>query len=313
MSKVSVLIPNFNHAQWLPMCIENCLQQHYLKEIIVVDDHSSDESWVVLEQFREKYPQLVKIFKNTKKGACAARNLGFAESTGEFIQFLDGDDLLSKDKIEQQLTLLEKNPGCVANGRWGRFYHSVDEQIHWGPDVSLRRDLDPVSWLIQNHMSTVHAWLTPRSIIEKAGPWREDLAVNQDGEFFSRVVLASEKVLYTPGAKAYYRSNLPTSTSAAIQKPKAIASRYKSIELLEQRLLGAEDSARVRTSLADAYKSFVYSYYPKFPELISKAEEKVEAFGGSKLPVPGGELYRVLSRLLGWKVVSEFKNKFGRL
>jgi glycosyltransferase involved in cell wall biosynthesis len=285
-------------------------QSHTNLEVIAVDDGSNDSSLEILKSISD--PRF-KLLQQTNKGACAARNLGYSHSIGSYIQYLDADDVLSQQKIESQLVSLEQHPDSIANGRWGRFYQSTDEPIKWGPHPSLQQDLDPISWLLQNHMSQTGCWLTPRALVEKAGPWREDLVVNQDGEFFSRVILASKKVLYVPEAKVFYRSNIPTSISAAIQKPAAIESRYKTIELLEQHLLKTENSPRVKKALADAYQRFIYSYYPKSPALIIQAENKVKALGGSSIPVPGGNLYKYLSKIVGWKKISLLKHRFGRL
>ena len=66
---VSVIIPNYNNAQWLEECIESCLDQvPFLKEIIVVDDFSNDESWSILEKFKLANPSIVKIYRNKNKG-----------------------------------------------------------------------------------------------------------------------------------------------------------------------------------------------------------------------------------------------------
>lgn len=308
---VSVIIPSYNSAEYITDTISSALNQTYSNlEILVVDDGSKDNTRSLLEDIKDNR---VRVFSQLNQGACAARNKGFLLSKGDYIQFLDADDIISPGKIELQLNQLHNQKECISNGRWGRFYSSINEPIQWGPDISLRRDLEPVEWLIQNHMSQTACWLSPRNLIQQAGLWREDLKVNQDGEFFSRVILHSRKVLYCSEAKVYYRSKVSGSISSAIQKPAAIQSRFKAIELLEKELLERENSVRVRQSLANAYQKFIYSYFPKQPHLLKKAELRVLELGGSKLTVPGGRLYRFISKLLGWKNVSTLKHLLGRL
>lgn len=310
---VSVIIPLYNAADFIRETLTSVLNQTYSSiEVIVIDDGSKDEGPSIVKEI-EAFDKRVSLFKQGNKGACAARNYGFKLSKGEYIQYLDADDIISQQKIEVQIRQLEKYPDCISNGRWGRFYSNINENIKWGPDKSLRRDLEPIEWLIQNHMSTNHAWLSPRNLIQKAGLWREDLNINQDGEYFSRVVLQSKKVLYCPSAMVYYRSRISGSVSSSIQNPFAIQSRFKTIKLLESKLIERENSPRVRHALANAYQDFIYSYFPKQPNLIAEAEKKVKEFGGSKLPVPGGEFYKLTSRFLGWKNVSRIKYLFGRL
>lgn len=310
---VSVIIPLYNSSKYIKKAIISVLTQTYRNiEVIVVDDGSSDAGPAIVKEII-KDGKRVRLFEQENRGACAARNLGFSSSKGDFIQFLDADDLLSPNKIEDQLKVLTKSPGCIANGSWGRFNYKISEPIKWMPHPKIQKDLEPLDWLLKNHMSTNHAWLTPRELIEKAGLWREDLVINQDGEFFSRVILQSKKVLYTPEAKVYYRSNISGSISSGIQKPKAIASRFKTIQLLEELIWEKEQSLRVNKFMADLYQGFIYSYYPKCIELVRKAENKVKIYGGSSLPVPGGKFYRTASVLVGWKTVSWLKFKLGRL
>ncbi len=108
MSSISVIIPAFNNTKWLPLTLNSCLaQKDHLKEIIVVDDYSTDDTWGVLHEYQAKYPQTIKIFKNRSKGGNNARNYGFSLSTGEFIQWLDADDQITEGKFAAQLKLFE--------------------------------------------------------------------------------------------------------------------------------------------------------------------------------------------------------------
>src|SRR5690606_27096496 len=125
-----------------------------------------------------------------------ARNKAFELSTGDYIQYLDADDLLAPDKIASQIKLFEKYGDVViVSGQWDRFYNNPEEAVF--PDRFLDRDWDnPVDWLINSWegkgMAQTAVWLTPRKLIEKAGPWNENLTINQDGEFFSRVLLEAK-------------------------------------------------------------------------------------------------------------------------
>src|SRR5690606_5350603 len=117
---VSIIIPCYNAARWLPATLESALTQTWpATEIIVVDDGSSDDSLAIARGFA---PRGVKVISQTNRGASAARNRGLAEARGDFIQYLDADDLLSPRKIELQLARLASAPAdAVATCRWGRF------------------------------------------------------------------------------------------------------------------------------------------------------------------------------------------------
>ena len=106
MKKVSVIIPLYNTEKHIKDCIVSVLSQTYQNiEIIVIDDGSTDSSLDIANKYKSN---TVKIISQTNKGAAAARNAGLQIATGEYIQFLDADDILEKQKIEIQIGVLQK-------------------------------------------------------------------------------------------------------------------------------------------------------------------------------------------------------------
>jgi glycosyltransferase involved in cell wall biosynthesis len=100
--KVSVIIPNYNYSQYIGEAVESVLLQTYTNvEIIVVDDGSKDNSLELLETFGDK----IKVLAQQNAGVSVARNNGVANSNGEFIAFLDADDVWLPEKLERQITL----------------------------------------------------------------------------------------------------------------------------------------------------------------------------------------------------------------
>ncbi len=98
---VSILIPAFNAERWIAQTIDSALAQTWeRKEIIVVDDGSTDNTYSVACGFQ---PRGVTVLRQSNQGAAAARNTAFAASHGSYIQWLDADDLLAANKIENQL------------------------------------------------------------------------------------------------------------------------------------------------------------------------------------------------------------------
>ena len=202
---VSIIIPVYNSEEFLRETIASAISQTWLnKEILIIDDGSTDNSLNVAKKFESEG---VKISRQENRGASAARNYGIDVSKGDFIQFLDGDDIIPVDKIEKQLSVLLKNPNCVIGCNWVRFVSSRERTWgEMGPHPSIRCDLDPIEWLLKRHMMCVHAWLTPRILVTKAGAWNESLSYNDDGEFFCRVISKAAKVLFTSDVTVYYRS-----------------------------------------------------------------------------------------------------------
>ncbi len=300
---VSILIPCYNSERWLNQTLESALAQTWKrKEIIVVDDGSTDGSLAVAKSFESSS---VKVISQENRGASAARNRALKEAQGDFIQYLDADDFLAPDKIEHQVKLLsrEGNSDCVASGEWGRFYNSPTE-ANFIPEP-VWNDMSPVDWLICSWegggMMHPAAWLVPRGITQTAGLWNESLSLNDDGEYFCRIVLASQGVKFCPGAKSYYRSGMANSLSG-LKSPAAQESIFRSLELCANYLLARENSRRTRYTCATVFQRFIYYVYPDMPELVQKAEVKVQSLGGSDLKLEGGNLFKFLSNTVGWKL-----------
>lgn len=104
---VSIIIPCFNRENCVPATIESCLSQTYPDiEIIIVDDGSADRTLDACRKY-EVLDRRVKVFSLEHRGQCAARNAGLDKSCGEYIKFLDSDDLLPPYSIEYQVKTLD--------------------------------------------------------------------------------------------------------------------------------------------------------------------------------------------------------------
>jgi glycosyltransferase involved in cell wall biosynthesis len=307
-SLVSIVIPCHNAETWVAETLESALVQTWdKKEIIVVDDGSTDNSRKILKSFE---PRGIKVIEQENLGASAARNRALSQAHGEFIQFLDADDLIASDKIEIQMNRLsEADPGCVAFGAWGRFYDSPKNTKFVREPVWT--DLSPIDWLVKSWtgggMMALHSWLTPTGVIEKAGRWDETPSPIDDGEFFTRVILSSRKVLFCPLARSYYRSGIAGSWSQRRTR-EMLSATLRSIELSTQHMLGVENNPKTRKASASRFQQFIYDIYPDNPELLAKAEDKVASLGGSnhKL-VGGGIVFRTIAKTLGWKTAKQIQ------
>ena len=101
---VSILIPTYNAELWLVETIDSALKQTWSNiEIVVVDDGSKDNTLAVAKRFESS---LVKVIYQENQGQSAAENRALQEAQGDFIQYLDADDLLAPDKIERQISLI---------------------------------------------------------------------------------------------------------------------------------------------------------------------------------------------------------------
>jgi glycosyltransferase involved in cell wall biosynthesis len=304
---VSILIPCYNARPWLAETLESALAQTWpAKEIIVVDDGSRDGSADVARTFAGRG---VQVAVQENRGASAARNRAYRLAQGDFIQHLDADDLLAPDKIARQMSLAEKTgPEIALCGSWSRFTHTpADAKFIPQP---LCVDAAPIDWMVakfeQNAMMHPAAWLTPRALAERAGPWDESLTLDDDGEYFTRVVLAARAVRFCREAVSYYRSGVSGSLSG-IKSERAWANAYRLMELSEQWLRAAEDSPRTRHACATAYQRYIYDSYPLAAAYRPRAAAKVAVLGGTDLQPPGGPKYRWARRLFGWRLAKRLQ------
>lgn len=309
---VSILIPCHNAAPWIAETLESAIAQTWLnKEIIVVDDGSTDASLEIATSFQSSQ---VKIISQANQGAASARNLAYRQAQGDYIQYLDADDLLAPDKIEQQILMLDSDRGSISSAAWGRFT-TQPEKATFCADP-LWQTLSPIDWvviaLVQNTMMNPACWLLPREIAQTAGNWDETLTLNDDGEYFWRMILASQQVRFCPKATVYYRSSITGSLSSQTT-PLAWQSLYRSLESVEHHLLSIETSDRTRHALATAFQRFIYQTYPAVPMLRKTATQKVSQLGGADLLPMGGQTFQKCSRLIGWKLakrLQQFTTRF---
>jgi glycosyltransferase involved in cell wall biosynthesis len=297
---VSVIIPCRNAAPWLADAIESCLKQtHGNLQVIVVDNGSTDGSIDVAGRFGSSVLRL----QCGRNGASAARNTGLVRAEGEFIQFLDADDVLDRDKIRLQVAQLGSGPpGSVSSSAWARFRRDPREASFVAEPVW--RDLAPHEFLISSWlgggMMPNFAWLVPQDVIARAGPWNEELSLNDDGEFFARAVLASSGILFCSQARGFYRSSSEKTLSRSRDRD-ALLSSYSSIELSCRRLLQDSDSPAARKACATQFQRFAFDGYPDAPDLFEAAELRVSTLGGSDLRIGGGHVFKIIASVLGWK------------
>ncbi len=109
--KVSVLMPSFNYARYLPSAIESVLSQtHSDLELIITDDCSTDSSRQIVEEWKRRDDRVVPVFHEVNRGLASARNSGLAVSSGAYVAMCDADDLWLAEKLETQLECFQRKP-----------------------------------------------------------------------------------------------------------------------------------------------------------------------------------------------------------
>jgi glycosyltransferase involved in cell wall biosynthesis len=310
--KASILIPAYNAAEFIGKTLASCVRQglHCIEEIIIVNDHSEDDTRKVVEQFQAQHPNFkILLEDNPTKGACAARNHALQLAKGTAIQWLDADDLLGEGKLKAQLNLLEQNPQHLIAIKWRRFAGDLthlwpEEQGAWSqvPDQSSPKD-----WLLAERMMIPAGWLGSKKLFDTIKPWDESLLINQDGEYFTRAIVASAGVIFETQSRVYYRSELQGSVSEF--KPHKAPSLFASIESYEKTILQLGDDSALKTLISNQYMGFIYRVYPLVPELRKKARAKIKHYGKPtrKNDVAESKVARLVCVIFGWKFLVQLR------
>ncbi len=189
---LSVIIPVYNAERHIAEAIESVLSQQYPSlEILAVDDGSTDSSAKILQSFPE-----VSYYYQTNGGPAAARNHGLKLAKGEFILFLDADDLFPAGKIRQQLAYFEQNPRLeMVMGKSQFFFEDGSSKtVFRFPDETYQ----VVSVLLGSG-------LYRKSIFGKAGLFDEGLHFSEDFDWFNRVREQEIPFLVTDDITLFYR------------------------------------------------------------------------------------------------------------
>lgn len=273
-ASVSVVIPCYNAQRWLAEAIESCLAQTYKNiEIIVVDDGSTDNSAEIARGFGAN----VALVQQPNRGGCAARNVGFARTTGDFIQFLDADDVLLPSKIERQVRWLIEHDADAVYGDWRHQYHDENGSF-WLADPNISEDQhDVLAALLSGWWVSPAALLFRRKIVTTVGGWDETLAAAQDRDFFTRVAIETERIAYQPNCDSIYRRYGAVTISTGSRERYAFShlAVLRKIEhlLKEQGRL----ELRYRECLARSYFYIARNIYPFDAALARETERHIRS------------------------------------
>lgn len=306
---VTTITPFYNSQLHLKSTIESALSQTYKNfELILVDDGSKDDSLVIAKSFKDKR---IKIFRQENQGQCVATNVALREAQGEYIQFLDSDDIMAPDKTENQMNSLMRCSGSALGvSKWAFFHGDVREAAF--SDEPVFRSSEPVDWLcsLWSHDTMMHtnSYLIPRAVLTKGGQYfDESLTLNVDFEFFTRMTLASDHVDYCDSALGYYRKGVKGSKtySASMSKQRsALKARVTAI----RNLLQKENSERTRSASRMALTLLTFSYPALLPEAkIAVKELKLTHFADFR-----GRRFGTLVDLLGFEHAVRVRGVYSR-
>ncbi len=249
--RVSIVIPCFNVQEHVPKALESALaQRHPDVEIVCVDDGSTDGTARIIGEYADRYQQRVRIIRQQNKGACAARNAGAAATTGEYLQFLDADDLILPDKIAAQVALAEASgsPALVI----GDFEQMMPDGLLL-PAPALYHQ--PWMALIRTRMGTTSANLWSRRMLLAVGGWNEQLASSQDYDLMFRAMKQGATIAWDP----HIRTHVLKREIGSISRTGVLANweRYIALRHSIKEHLQATDPTRYKAEI-DALHQYIF-------------------------------------------------------
>jgi glycosyltransferase involved in cell wall biosynthesis len=279
---VSVIIPCFNAERWVAAAIDSALAQtHRNIEVIVIDDGSTDGSLDVIKNYRNR----IRWETGPNRGGCAARNRGVELAIGDYLQFLDADDLLHPEKLSRQLTLLGNRSHCMSTCLQRHFRNAQREWDDIEVDDDKWIEIRGPHYLLGNALGDIprklkltdpelrygwsSSWLVSASLIERGGRWDERLTACQDSEFFDRLSLHADTVFVSRHLLAQIRGDNVSSVSKGRERHHA-ESHLLYCKTSEQMLLQSS-LPEAHIAAARRYFCFAIHFYGIHQDLVEEA------------------------------------------
>lgn len=299
LPKVSVIIPLYEQNQYIPEAIESVLAQQYKNiEIIIVDDGAVDFPSDIIHKFAGK----IQVFHQNHSGPSSAKNTGLEHSSGEFIQFLDADDLIAPEKIRVQISHFLDNPGvsiCYCN------HVLFDETIINKQSYLYRvpgRMTNPVLELIdfrKVYPIPLHSALTRKNVFSKIGGFNDHLRTYEDREFFIRAASSGNVFGHEDFFGAFYRQHAGNAT----KKEELMFNGFITyIDILEKEFTAKGlMTEEIKYLLADncylnLHRVVRQSLKHEYSDILSK---KIKFYQSGYLPPDCGKVSKLLFKIFG--------------
>jgi len=303
---VSVIVPIHNAADTIVECVESLINQSYRNlEIILCDDRSTDNSYSLIKQHFSD-PRISWISADGV-GACAARNTAFRYSSGDYIQYLDADDLIARNKLELQVHQISacRNPDqTISFSSLVQFQDGSPPESgkRWHEkDVAFDKPLQLLCKILSSDQFIgIHQWLLSRRLAQQTGPWDESLVADQDGEYFARILQQAHTVHSCPEAVVYYRKAVAgqiSSRTGASHFQSRLAALETKISILRERV-GQE---MLKAIVAEQCQPIATRSYPRSKSTSKRAVQIMEQHDCQFAPAFPTKRLAMIAKIFGWR------------
>lgn len=314
---VSIIIPVFNASLFIEECLTSVINQtHQNIEIIIVNDGSTDDSFEVISNFIEGDTRFLLI-NQENKGCSAAKNKGLELVKGDYVQYLDADDILSKDKIEQQVYALEKQLNSIAVCKTAIISCKIDNVFGEINTEMIKKQGSGLEFLLRllgsegvSGMVQPNAYLIPKVIAEKIGSWNEDISPSpdEDGEYFGRALIQAEYVIFTEGIN-YYRKLETNASLSQVYSHQRVFNLIKTVDEKFKHIFEIEKSERTQKLFQLNVSQVAYQFGLDYPELLGFSKDLLKQNKYKKLKVNYPWRFRLIATLIGFESVIRIKKQ----
>jgi glycosyltransferase involved in cell wall biosynthesis len=227
---VSVIIPTYNRVAMLQEALQSVLAQDFkgAVEIIVIDDNSSDETCKVVSQ---KYPEVKLICLNQNQGAGAARNQGLQIAQGQYLAFLDSDDLWEKGYLREQISALEGKSQFFSVSDIFTWETATNKKYIHQMKPNLRKYTSPLHhMMVGNFIHIASSVVFPHQVLQDVGLFDKKIRYGQDADFYVRCLIADYKPIFINRPLAIQRKHNHNQLTDIKNQSKRIMNRLYMID-----------------------------------------------------------------------------------
>lgn len=305
---VSTIIPVYNRPQLLQEAVESVLQQTYRPiEIIIINDGSTDDTAQVIAQLQDTHPQLIRSAEQQNTGPGAARELGRNRARGDFIQYLDSDDLLLPNKFALQVAALTQHSDCdIAYGK--THFARVGETPK---PVAYKRTGEGLETLfpatLYSRWWSTHTPLYRRTLTDQIGSW-QNLWNEEDWEYDARAARFGVKLYYCDAFCSITRSHQPENhlSSQGTTDLKKLRDRAKAHTLILQHAQAAQITVEQPEMQHFARELFLLARQCGASGLANESKQlfRLAKQASTQQRAKGIDfmLYEQIARLIGWRL-----------
>lgn len=220
---ISIIVPTFNLEGYIEKTLESIVRQSFSNwEILLVDDGSTDDTSVLIEKWASQDDRIKLLRNNRSKGVSGARNTGIDNAQGQWIAFLDGDDLFGGDALEARVRASYDYPDCeFISGDFVKFYSEDDicgspfseTNLHWRQclhgstliQTAPRLVSDPINFFLVASLTWTGCVMIRTHLIKKLSGFNEKFMSAEDNHLWLRTAASVDQMLFVPGSISYYR------------------------------------------------------------------------------------------------------------